>query len=551
MSIPVEAVPAVVEGTVIQTEVEGTAIQTKGNVVDGQSIQSNSPSMSIPEKDWLIRAPKSSSSRQIGELGYLSAHDEIAKTHYAFVAYTEIDLKRQRWSFGVAAKGCASLKVDPYRSLRSKISKAAVKGLPYCVVGHEMKSRPGDSRMLQNRIYYDPDTLRATKFALHVCMRNADGSAQSEKLLTLEWPNPQLPEDKTTIKLPKDSSRYKNKELLHLSQYDVIADRDYELLAFVQHDIDKGTWKLHVKSSVTVSSVIDPFSSQFLAQLEKAAQKGQAHALFGHSIKPGPGNPRLMENRVYFNKNLRPTHIEIRLATRKQNSEARETSVKSAPWPETEEAQKRTEANRHPLISPPNSSDRKHVVPLGYICSRDNIASRDYAFSAYMEKPIPNPNGKWKLHVRSKETVSLSLDPLARSLESQISSAAKSGVGYCLVGHKIIPKPSDARKLEHRVYFDAKTLQPTKFALHLVTRDPEGKAKPERVLCFTWPGNEGETFVEGKIAMNAMPDSHVKLLQLLYGTVSPPVIELLDKEEFHRKGRQLLDAVWASVESMK
>jgi len=56
--------------------------------------------------------------------------------------------------------------------------------------------------------------------------------------------------------------------------------------------------------------------------------------VFGFNLKPSINDPRLVENRVYFDQSKKPTHIEIHLVTRKADGSPTDKQVAEIDWPE-------------------------------------------------------------------------------------------------------------------------------------------------------------------------------------------------------------------------
>jgi hypothetical protein len=140
------------------------------------------------------------------------------------------------------------------------------------------------------------------------------------------------------------------------------------------------------------------------------------------------------------------------------------------------------------LISAPESTDRAHVEPLGYLASRDEVVGKDYAYAAYKE--TDTRTRKWHLKIKATATTGTSLDPDHPSVRSNMAKNAIAGRMFAPFGFGIEPKDDDARLVENRLWFDEE-LQPQKVSMHVVTRDADGAPKEEQTVEFPWPARPG------------------------------------------------------------
>ena len=65
----------------------------------------------------------------------------------------------------------------------------------------------------------------------------------------------------------------------------------------------------------------------------KAANEGKDYITTGFSLTPKDNDPRLVENRVYFDKSLNPTRVEIHIVTRNVDGSPTEKKVARFKWP--------------------------------------------------------------------------------------------------------------------------------------------------------------------------------------------------------------------------
>ncbi len=445
----------------------------------------------------LLKAPASNPRQEIKELGYIESRDEVERKDYAFLAYKEENPRTGKWVIRIKAKGARQLVLDPFaRQLRSKISKAAVEGkVKYCILGDQIKPSDQDLRMLETRLYFNRKNLRPGQCEVTVRTRDANGKAK--KPVALKFPfigdKEPLPEVPPPLAPPKDSKMATHEVVGSVRQYDVVSDKDYEMLAFYLTNTRNGKRELRIQGRGVVSARLDPSARNFQKNIEDAYKQKQMFVKFGPKVDPKPSDPRLVECRLNFNQKLVPKNVELRIAVRDADGKQRKATVAKFPWSfGGKEGGGGAGAGAAPeakqLVKPPNNTPASPVEykQLGYIASRDNIASKDYAFVIFTD--TNKRTGKVNIRVAAKGARSFVIDPDAKRLRTSISKAAvENKVKYCLVGDQIRPSDQDVRMLESRVYFDRKSLQPTQFEVVVRTRDANGKAKKQESFKCDWP----------------------------------------------------------------
>jgi hypothetical protein len=55
--------------------------------------------------------------------------------------------------------------------------------------------------------------------------------------------------------------------------------------------------------------------------------------VFGFNLQPSENDPRLVENRLFFDDSQNPTHVEMHLVTRKADGTPTEKQVARIEWP--------------------------------------------------------------------------------------------------------------------------------------------------------------------------------------------------------------------------
>jgi hypothetical protein len=271
-------------------------------------------------REPLVRAPESSDRAVITPLGYLDSRDELLGKTYAFAAYREENPNTGKWA--------------DHPSLRSNMSKAAVKGQDFIPIGFHLAPKEGDPRRIENRLYFDPE-LEPTRVEMHLVTRMADGSPTGEKILEFAWPAPPASGDETKqlIPLPKPSASIGVEQLGYVDSYDVIADKDYAYLAYRETRTDTGKWTIKIKAKSTAGASIDPNHPSFARSLEDAAKKGECSIPYGFRLTPKDADPRRVETLVHFGEDRKPSKVELHLVTRRADGSPKDERVMSFPWP--------------------------------------------------------------------------------------------------------------------------------------------------------------------------------------------------------------------------
>ncbi len=138
--------------------------------------------------EQLIYPPKASGYKKNEQLAYIASYDGVINKTYAFVAYKEIDTKKQRWKLKIRSKETASTSIDPEHPIVGrKIAEAAKSGQDYFVMGFGMTPRGDDPRLVENRIYFD-EMLQPSAVEVHLVTRNPDGSPTEKQVVRFDWP---------------------------------------------------------------------------------------------------------------------------------------------------------------------------------------------------------------------------------------------------------------------------------------------------------------------------------------------------------------------------
>lgn len=135
------------------------------------------------------------------------------------------------------------------------------------------------------------------------------------------------------VHAPRSSSHTEVEQLAYVESFDAVIDKDYAFVVYKETQTGTGKWVLRVKGSATAGAVLDPASSALKSAFKKAAGHDEAYVVWGFNLKPGEGDPRLVENRILLDSDGKPSALELHLITRKADHSARDEKVVVVPWP--------------------------------------------------------------------------------------------------------------------------------------------------------------------------------------------------------------------------
>jgi len=138
---------------------------------------------------------------------------------------------------------------------------------------------------------------------------------------------------KKFVEAPASSANTQVVELGYLELYDAVAESMYAFVAYRETAVDTGKWEFRIKSANTAGTTIDPDNSFLDGYILKALGKGETYFVWGFNLTPSPGDPRLVENRIYFDEERNITSVELHLITRKADSSPNEEKVLKIDWP--------------------------------------------------------------------------------------------------------------------------------------------------------------------------------------------------------------------------
>ncbi|PLX21227.1 MAG: hypothetical protein C0599_08180 [Salinivirgaceae bacterium] len=283
-----------------------------------------------------IPLPKSSSSISYEQLGYIESFDAVVDKLYAFLVYKEIRNDNNKWRIHVKGSVTAGTVFDPEnKSLENAIQKAHAHEEKYLVWGFNLLPKEDDLRLVENRIFFD-ENGKFDKFEIHLITRNKDGNALPEKTISIDWPGEKSDDStKQAIPLPKSSSSITYEQLGYLESFDAVVDRLYAFLIYKETRLNTNKWVVHIKGSVTAGTVFDPENKSLLNAIQKAHAHEEAYLVWGFNLLPKEDDPRLIENRIFFNENGKFDKFEIHLITRDKDGHALPEKVVTIDWPRT------------------------------------------------------------------------------------------------------------------------------------------------------------------------------------------------------------------------
>jgi len=246
--------------------------------------------------------------------------------------WKETNPETGKWYLIIKATVTAHTKLDPdHPSLRTNMARAAVSGQMHSVFGFNFQTSDDDCRVVENRLHFDED-LNPQKVTMHLVTRNADGTPKEER--TIEFPWPAEPgEEQQVITPPKSSDRLEVTQLAYLSSYDPFIDKDYAYVAYTEKRPDTGKWVFRIGAKSTAGAQLDPGHTAFASMIDKAAAEGRDHMVFGFHLEPRGDDPRKVQNRLYFDGDRKPTHVEIEVITRRIDGSATEPGIARFEWP--------------------------------------------------------------------------------------------------------------------------------------------------------------------------------------------------------------------------
>lgn len=132
---------------------------------------------------------------------------------------------------------------------------------------------------------------------------------------------------------PKAAGSKSNEQLAYIASYDAVINKTYAFVAYKETDTKKGCWKLKIRSKETASTSIDPEHPIVRRKIAEAAKTGRDYFVMGFGMEPRGDDPRLVENRIYFDELLQPSVVELHLVTRNPDGSPTEKQVVRFDWP--------------------------------------------------------------------------------------------------------------------------------------------------------------------------------------------------------------------------
>ncbi len=284
-----------------------------------------------------LQPPKPSRNTAVTQLAYLDAFDEVDKDNYAILLFKEEDTRKGEWRLRIWTQGVTRrTSVDPAKpGFRRLMAEAATAGSDYFTVGYQLQPRADDGRLMESRIYFDEATMQPRYLELHLAVRNADGSPAPSQVVKVDWPADigQAPQQLVTA--PEADRNHAIEELAYIHAYDVVSNKDYAYVAYKESSTKDGSWRIVIKpyAHVTAATIIEPDSNLLRNMIRDAANSGSDYLLHGFHLAASDNDPRRVENRIYFDRQLSPTHVELHVVTRNGDGSAKDEQVARFDWP--------------------------------------------------------------------------------------------------------------------------------------------------------------------------------------------------------------------------
>ncbi|MBU0527295.1 hypothetical protein KKE92_02350 [Candidatus Micrarchaeota archaeon] len=134
------------------------------------------------------------------------------------------------------------------------------------------------------------------------------------------------------LSLPKEGT-YKYEQLAYVESTDDMISKTYGFLAFKETNASSGDWRVRVTATVTTGIMMDP--KMMIKKSEETERSGKEFFVWGSSLKPreGSNDSRLVETMI-FQKEGKPTHVELHLITRNADGSPKEEKVMKFDWPQ-------------------------------------------------------------------------------------------------------------------------------------------------------------------------------------------------------------------------
>ena len=188
------------------------------------------------------------------------------------------------------------------------------------------------------------------------------------------------------IQLPKSSAGITYEQLGYLESFDAIVDKLYALLIYKETRTDSGKWVIRIKGSVTAGSVFDPDNRSLLDAIRKAGAHGEEYVVWGFNLTPKDNDPRLVENRVFFNENNEPEKIEVHLVTRDSNNNAQPEKIVHIDWPGMANSERKESSNFETFYAQYEQACRVKDVAFLKTILPPGIPENEFSFALEMSQ---------------------------------------------------------------------------------------------------------------------------------------------------------------------
>jgi hypothetical protein len=134
------------------------------------------------------------------------------------------------------------------------------------------------------------------------------------------------------LTLPKEGT-YKYEQLGYVESTDDMINKTYAYLAYKEINATSGDWRVRISATVTAGTMMDP--KMMVKKSEETERSGKEFFNWGFTLKPKEesNDKRLVETMV-FQKEGKPTHVELHLITRNADGTPKDEKVLKFDWPQ-------------------------------------------------------------------------------------------------------------------------------------------------------------------------------------------------------------------------
>lgn len=143
-----------------------------------------------------------------------------------------------------------------------------------------------------------------------------------------------MDEQNQQIPLPASTDNAVITQLGYLESFDAPTSKTYAYLVYKETSPETKKWYIKIKANNTAGTTIDPDNVSFQKHIDEAFSKQEPFAMWGFQFATKDDDPRIVENRIFFDDGRKPTHMEVHLRTRNPDGTPTDEQVLRVDWPE-------------------------------------------------------------------------------------------------------------------------------------------------------------------------------------------------------------------------